>query len=127
MEFDRLNHKVFEYYSRLGRLREYVDTNYSERITLETAAQVALLESTYFSSYFKKRVGISFSEWLRQVRVTKAIALMRDTDFSITRIAFDVGFDGLRTFERAFKKHTGRTPVKFREAFSCDQGRDSAA
>jgi len=55
-------------YRRLKRLREYVEQSYSEPISLGKAAGIAALESSYFSSYFRAKVGITFTEWLRQVR-----------------------------------------------------------
>ncbi len=113
--FNGTNGEVFDYYPRLKRLREYVEQNYSERIPLEKAAQIATLESSYFSSYFRAKVGITFTDWLRQVRISKAMELLKARDFSITHIAYEVGFGDLRTFERAFKKHTRMTPREFKK------------
>ncbi len=108
--------KLFDYYPRLKRLRQYVEQSYSEPIPLEKAAGIAALESTYFSSYFRAKVGITFTDWLRQVRVKKAVELMKARDFSITEVAYEVGFGDLRTFERAFKKHTQMTPIAFKNS-----------
>jgi len=112
--FNGTNGKAFDYYPRLKRLREYVEQSYSEPIPLEKAAGIAALESSYFSSYFRAKVGITFTDWLRQVRIEKAMELMKSRDFAITEVAYEVGFGDLRTFERAFKKHTRRTPREFR-------------
>ncbi len=114
--FNGTNGEVFDYYPRLNRLREYVEKSYSEPISLGNAASIAALESSYFSTYFRAKVGITFTEWLRQVRTEKAMALMKAGDFSITHIAYEVGFGDLRTFERAFKKHTLTTPREFRKS-----------
>jgi len=103
-----------DYYPRLKRLREHVEQSYSEPISLEKAASVAALERSYFSTYFRAKVGITFTDWLRQVRVKKAMELMKLRDFAITEVAYEVGFKDLRTFERAFKKHTLTTPREFR-------------
>jgi AraC-like DNA-binding protein len=108
--------KLFDYYPRLKRLHQYVEQSYSEPIPLEKAAGIAALESTYFSSYFRAKVGITFTEWLRQVRVKKAMELMKARDLSITEIAYEVGFGDLRTFERAFKKQTQMTPIEFKNS-----------
>ncbi len=107
---------VFDYYPRLYRLREYVEKSYSEPISLKKAAGIAALESSYFSSYFRAKVGITFTDWLRQVRISKAVDLLKARDFSITHIAYEVGFGDLRTFERAFKQHTGTTPIEFKKS-----------
>jgi AraC-like DNA-binding protein len=114
--FNGTNGEVFNYYPRLNRLRDYVEQSYSEPIPLERAASVAALESSYFSSYFRAKVGITFTDWLRQVRVEKAMDLMKTRDFSITEVADEVGFGDLRTFERAFKKHTRMTPREFKKS-----------
>ncbi len=114
--FNGTNGKVFDYYPRLNRLRQYVEQSYSEPISLGKAASVAALESSYFSSYFHAKVGITFTEWLRQIRIRKALELMKAGDFSITHIAYEVGFGDLRTFERAFKQHTRMTPMEFKKS-----------
>ena len=113
--FNGTNGEVFDYYPRLNRLREYVEQSYSEPISLGKAAGIAALESSYFSTYFHAKVGITFTEWLRQVRIEKAMELLKARDFSITHIAYEVGFGDLRTFERAFKKHTRMTPMEFKK------------
>ncbi len=114
--FNGTNGEVFDYYPRLNRLREYVEQGYSEPIPLEKAASIAALESSYFSTYFRAKVGITFTEWLRQVRIRKAMKLMKASDFSITEVAYEVGFGDLRTFGRAFKKHTRMTPREFKKS-----------
>jgi len=113
---DQINGAAFNYYPRLKRLHQYVEKSYSKHIPLEMAAGIAALERSYFSSYFRAKVGINFTEWLRQVRVEKAMELMQARDFSITEVAYEVGFGDLRTFERAFKKHTRTTPMEFKKS-----------
>ncbi len=115
-ELNGTNGEVFDYYPRLNRLRQYVEQSYSEPIPLEKAAGIAALESSYFSTYFRAKVGITFTDWVRQVRVEKAMKLMKASDFSITEVAYEVGFGDLRTFERAFKKHTLTTPIEFKKS-----------
>ncbi len=110
------NGKVFDDDPRLKRLHEYVEESYSEHISLGKAAGIAALESSYFSSYFRARVGINFTDWLRQVRIRKAMELMKSRDFAITEVAEEVGFRDLRTFERAFKKYTLTTPREFKKS-----------
>ena len=105
-----------DYYPRLKRLHQYVEQNYSEHIPLEKAAGIAALEKSYFSSYFRAKVGVTFTEWLRQVRVKKAMDLLKAKDFSITEVAYEVGFRDLRTFERAFKKYALTTPREFKKS-----------
>ena len=56
-----------------------------------------------------------FCDWLAYVRITQAIALMERRNYSITRLGFRVGFNDLRTFERAFKRCTDHTPAAFKK------------
>ena len=117
MSGNPINDRAFQYYSRLKRVKEYINDNYDdEEISLEKIASIAAMERTYFSAYFSKKVGITFTDWLRRIRVGKAIGLMEVRDTSILRIAFEVGFGDLGTFERAFKRYTGRTPSDFRKS-----------
>ena len=111
-----VNYHSFEYYARLGRVKKHVEQYYTEEISLENAAQIAATEKTYFSSFFREKVGITFTEWLRQFRVTKAIEIMKTRNESIINIAFEVGFQDLRTFERAFKKYTNLTAREFKRS-----------
>jgi len=112
----QVNYGAFQYYSRLRRVKKHVDQYYSEEISLEKAAQIAATEKTYFSTFFRKKVGITFTDWLRQLRVAKAIEIMETRNQSICDIAFEVGFGDLRTFERAFKRYTNLTAREFKKS-----------
>ncbi len=111
-----INYGAFQYYSRLQRVKEHVDEYYSEAISLEKAAQIAATEKTYFSTFFRKKVGITFTDWLRRLRVAKAIEILKTRDESICDIAFEVGFGDLRSFERAFKRYTNMTAREFKKS-----------
>jgi YesN/AraC family two-component response regulator len=100
----------------LRRLHQYVEQSYSDYIPLEKAVQIAALENSYFSSYFHATIGSTFTDWLRQVRVKKAMELMKASDFSIAEVAYKVGFRDLRTFEWAFKKYVLKTPREFKKS-----------
>ncbi len=111
-----VNHDAFQYYSRLQRVKEHVDKCFSEEISLEKAASIAATEKTYFSTFFRKKVGITFTDWLRRLRVAKAMEIMRTRNQSICDIAFEVGFGDLRSFERAFKRYTNLTAREFKQS-----------
>jgi len=80
------------------------------------AARLANLEVKYFSAYFHAKTGLCFRDWLAGVRVGRAEEMIRRRDESITDVAYRVGFNDLRTFERAFKRHFGTTPAAVRRA-----------
>jgi len=113
---NQVNYAAFQYYSRLQRVKKYVDECYSEEIPLAKAASIAATEKTYFSTFFRKKVGITFTDWLRRIRVAKAIEIMETRNQSICDIAFEVGFGDLRSFERAFKRYTNLTAREFKQS-----------
>ena len=107
--------QVFSYYPRLNKVKKYVDNHYSDPLDLEQAAEIAGLEKTYFSTYFHRKTGMCFHDWLSRIRVNEALNLMSCRDLSITEVALAVGFQELRTFERAVRKHTGFAPRTIRK------------
>jgi two-component system response regulator YesN len=108
---------AFEYFSRLKRAREYVDQHFREAISLQDVANAAGTEKKYFSRLFRRKTGMRFQDWLRYVRISEAIRLIKAQDNSLTEIAFEAGFSDLRTFERAFKRVTGQTACRFRNRY----------
>ena len=107
---EKIDYRAFHYYLRLGKVKRYVDLHYRDPLNLNVVAAVAGLERTYFSKFFHEKTGVCFHDWLNWVRVNHAIELMPLDDRSITEIALEVGFQDLRTFERAVEKCTGHTP-----------------
>lgn len=107
---------AFAYYRRLQRVKEYVDRHYSREIRLRDAARVAQLEEKYFSAYFREKTGLLFRDWLAAERIRHAKSMMVSHDYSIAEVAFAVGYHDLRTFQRAFKKCTGMTPITYRKS-----------
>lgn len=103
--------RVFDYYPHLRNVKLHVDRHYCEPISLAVAAEVAGLERTYFSKYFRSKTGVNFRDWLRGVRVERALEMLTHDDCTITDVAFAVGFQDLRTFERAMERCTGASPL----------------
>lgn len=116
----RPNGDALAYYPRLCAVAEYVRAHLANRITLADAAKVAGLERKYFSAYFHSKVGISFSQWVRLLRVSRAKELMELREASIPRLAFASGFRDVRTFERAFKQFLGVPPAMYRASVRPD-------
>lgn len=112
----KINQAAFTYYERLRRIKQYVDGNSFEDVSLGTVARVAGLEKKYFSAFFRLKVGIGFKDWLTYLRIGRAMELLERQDQTITAVAFAVGFRDLGTFERAFKKATGMTPQVFKKS-----------
>ena len=109
----------------MSAVADYVRAHLTDRITLAAAARVARLERKYFSTYFRSKVGISFSEWVRLLRVARAKRLIETREASIPRVAFASGFPDVRTFERAFKRFVGVPPAVYRASVRPESGQMS--
>ena len=92
----------------------YMEQHFSEDIRLEDVARHVYLNPAYFSYLFKQTTGISFKEYLTNIRIEEARQLLIKTNSSIVDIALSCGFTSQSYFSRVFKAHTGFTPKSFR-------------
>ncbi len=118
----KINYRRFVYNQRLDRVRRFVEERYDEPLPLDRVAEVAGLERSYFSRYFHEKIGICFHDWLHWIRVNQAIELMNTREMSVTEIAFAVGYQDLRTFERAFDRCTGQCPTAMKKEIQLNLG-----
>ncbi len=102
---------------RIKMAADYILENYKEEITLESLSKHIYLSETYISRSFPKFFGVSFLEYVTQVRLTHAASDMR-TGMSLTDIAYNNGFSSENMMIRAFKKYRGTTPGEYRKALS---------
>ena len=102
------------YTSRIINTKEYLDTHYSDKITLEMMAAPAFLSPNFFRVKFLEIMGISPHDYLIQVRVSKAKNLLENTDTPLSEIALMCGFESQAYMNYVFKKETGTSPGKYR-------------
>lgn len=88
--------------------------NLSERVRLSEAARLASMSDSIFSRYFKAASGQTFTEMVRQLRLTRARRLLERTDDSVAAIAASVGYQNLSNFNRQFLQAHGMTPRQYR-------------
>lgn len=93
----------------------YINNNYKDNITLDTVANMVHLNSSYFSSIFKKEMGLSFSSYLNKIRIEQSKLLLKNTDYSILNIALEVGFEDQSYFSKVFKSLTNMTPKQYKQ------------
>ena len=97
-----------------NHILEYVNNNYYEDIELKGCAEKYHTSSSYIARMFKKYCNASFITYLNDIRIKKALELLRVTDLSIKEVSFKVGFNNLNYFYKTFKSHTGLTPNMFK-------------
>ena len=97
------------------RARDYIAGHYAdERLSVESLCSHIHLSPTYFSTLFKREVGMSFTAYVTQVRMEEAVRLLRDTDEKTYRIAERTGYSDPNYFSYVFKRRFGVSPSKFR-------------
>ena len=92
------------------RVIAYINAHYQEDIFLDKLAEEFNFSTKYLSSLVKNETGKSFSTYLTDLRLDRAIDLLLHTDLGIKEIAASVGYSDPRYFHRLFKKHVGKTP-----------------
>jgi AraC-like DNA-binding protein len=106
--------KNFGKRQNLQVVKEFLDANYEDRITLDMLAERFYINKFYLTRIFKEQFGESVTEYLLQVRITQAKRRLRFTDKSIEEIAHECGMNDANYFSRVFKKVEGVTPGNFR-------------
>jgi AraC-like DNA-binding protein len=91
-----------------------MDAASDEEWPVRRLARVSGVSEAHFARSFKEAFGLPPHRYLLTRRIEKATALLRDTDLSITEIAFQIGWSSLGTFGRTFRDVTGKSPAEFR-------------
>ncbi|MEW9700197.1 response regulator [Paenibacillus sp. SI8] len=102
----------------IEKIVAYMDEHYNESINLNAVADVFFMNASYLSKIFKEEMNVSFSKYVMEYRVEKAIELMRDPTKKIYEIAGTVGYEDVQYFTKLFKSIKGVTPVQYREKLS---------
>jgi AraC-like DNA-binding protein len=100
---------------RLLRARDTMDRLYADALDIEWLAGSVHLSRAHFIRSFRDTFGETPHRYLQRRRIERAMALLRDTDQSVTDICFDVGFSSLGTFSRTFRDVLGESPSEYRE------------
>ncbi len=103
------------YTAMVEKAKEYVGTHYGVEISLGLAAEYVGVSASHFSRIFSREAGITFIEYLTQVRVERAKELLRCTNKKIAEIAQEIGYRDTRYFYTLFKKNVGCTPREYRK------------
>lgn len=97
------------------RAKDYIAGHYTdEGLSVETLCAHIHLSPTYFSTLFKREVGMPFTAYVTKVRMEEAVRLLRETDEKTYRIAEATGYSDPNYFSYVFKRQFGLSPSKFR-------------
>jgi len=95
-------------------IQDHLDTNLSLRLT--AVADTLHVNPSYLSREFARYFdNLSFGEYIRKLRIDKALQLLADPAHSLAEIAYLTGFSDQSHFTRIFKQHTGQSPSAYRK------------
>jgi len=96
-------------------IQDQIDTNLT--LSLKEISRSLKVHPTYLSREFSKYFDdLSFGEYIRKLRIDKAIDMMQNTSYSLTEIAYLTGFSDPSHFNRIFKSHMNKTPAAYRKS-----------
>lgn len=96
-------------------IRQYIEDNYCDpNLCVKQLADKYSMHRTLISKLLKARLGISFSDYVLDLRMKRALELLKTSDMNITTIAEKVGYANYSTFKRAFIRCQGISPKEYR-------------
>lgn len=102
--------------------KRYIDTNYSQNITLDTLAAITHINKYYLAHSFTSCIGQSPINYLSARRLQASMELLVSTNHSIAQIASSTGFSSQSYFSQIFKKSVGMTPQQYRKIHTKNAG-----
>lgn len=99
---------------RVERVRAFCNCNYSREISLEEIASHVGMNKSAFCTFMRRHTGKSLSEFVNDIRLGRAMEMLRHTDKNVAAIAYDTGFANVTYFNRLFRNKYNRTPKSIR-------------
>lgn len=101
--------------SRISEIVGYISDNYHQPLCMAEVAERYGMSESGFSRYFRKETGNAFTDFVNQMRVTKACHLLMETDKYISTICYEVGYNTVANFNRRFSELRDMTPTEYRK------------
>ncbi len=98
----------------LKQVLTYISEHYMEHIYIKELADLMGLNEQYFSRFFKRAIGKTPVEYINEVRIRRAVELLKESNDSVLEVAMASGFGNVGHFIEVFKRTTGMKPLEFR-------------
>ena len=106
---------------RLHTVLQYLGNHYDEKITVRELADIACLSEDRFGHLFRECIGQPPLQYINEMRLRKAMSLLRTNEYSVTEVAAAVGFRDYNHFGRQFHKLFGCTPSEAKRTGSDEE------
>jgi len=111
------------YSFHVEKILRHIDQHYHRDLSLDHCSELTGLHPNYISQLFRKETGVTFVQYLHQLRIDKAKELLqKDRSLPVQVIGNQVGFENPQHFMKVFKKLTGFTPGAYRERHAGGDG-----
>lgn len=100
------------------KILEYCSSHYAEDLSLDTLSQNLHLNKYYISHSINKQINMRISTFINSLRIEAACKLLQNSNHKISEIAQTVGYDTIRSFNRAFMEIVHMTPKIYRETYA---------
>ncbi len=97
----------------VGLLRNYLNDNWQNKHSLSDLSKIAGIHPVNISKNFKKYFHCSYGQYMRGLRIRESLSLIKNSEMSLTQVAFECGFSDQSHFTRNFKIFTGLLPKQF--------------
>ncbi len=114
MEHD-LSRVAGEHRRMIAQCINYIHQYYAEDLRLEDMYRRALVSRTTFCQLFKEMTGKTFSAYVNDLRIRRAMRLLLDPSLTVNEVSYRVGFNNVSYFSRRFKQVVGLSPSRYRE------------
>ncbi len=94
-------------------MKSYITAHLKEDLRMEQMAKRFCISADYLSKLFKREEGIGIGDYIVEERMFLAGELMKAGGASVSRIAYECGYDNYSYFTKVFKKRYGMTPREF--------------
>ncbi len=115
VKFSKFDDVIPSSYKTVTSVMGYINNNFAEDLSLDIVSERFFISECYLSRLFKKSVGISFVDYVNNIRIKEAKYLLLKTDSSIIKISETVGYKSNTHFGRIFKNITGLSPLQYRK------------
>ena len=95
---------------------DYVREHYQRPMSLSQVAQALNMNAAYLSDLFSRAVGVTFHQYLDELRLARAEQLLGDARLRVCEVACAVGYSSAGYFRQAFKRHFGISPHGWQQA-----------
>lgn len=123
--FKTLTETVYsKYFDKLNKINgavKFINENYDRSLTTRELSKMMHLSEGYFCQVFKEVTGKTAMEYINHIRMDKAEKMLRETEMTVTEIAFCCGFEDANYFSRMFKKIKGDSPQSVRLKVQSDR------